>query len=93
MLAACYPAPPAATAATSGTWPDGRVLGAIVIAGTKSSLKAGDPHNVAFTNGFHHALEVGAALVLVGAAIAFSTLHHVRHHEEPKKATEFAEAA
>ncbi len=69
------------------------LMGAIVISGTKSSLEAGDPRNIAFTNGFHHALEVAAALVLVGAAIAFATLHHVRHHEEPQEATELAEAA
>jgi EmrB/QacA subfamily drug resistance transporter len=69
------------------------IMGAIVIAGTTSALRAGDARNVAFLNGFHHALEVAAALVLVGAAIAFATLHHVRPHEEPAQATEFAEAA
>jgi EmrB/QacA subfamily drug resistance transporter len=60
------------------------VMGAIVIAGTKSGLAAGDPRPVAFTNGLHHGLEVSAILVLIGAGVAFSTLHHVRTHDEPK---------
>jgi MFS family permease len=60
------------------------VMGAIVIAGTKSGLAAGDPRPVAFTNGLHHGLEVSAIIVLIGAGVAFSTLHHVRAHEEPK---------
>ena len=60
------------------------VMGAIVIAGDEELARGRRSATVAFTNGFHHALEVAAALVLIGAAIAFATLHHVRHHEEPR---------
>jgi EmrB/QacA subfamily drug resistance transporter len=68
------------------------MMGAIVAATINNSLTAGDSQAQAFTNGLHHALDVAGVLVLVGAVIAFTTLHHVRFHEEPAPA-ELAEAA
>jgi EmrB/QacA subfamily drug resistance transporter len=69
------------------------LMGAIVASGVKSSLAAGDPRPVAFTHGFHHGLEVAGIIVLVGALIAFVTLHHQQAHKEPQAAEHFAEAA
>jgi MFS family permease len=63
------------------------VMGAIVAAGVSSSLAAGHSRPEAFVNGFHHALEVGAAIAFAGGVIAFATLGHVRprtHAEEPR---------
>ena len=69
------------------------VTGAIVAAGIKSASKAGDAPPVAFVQGFHHGLIVSGITVLVGALIAFLTLHHVKTQQEPATAPEFAEAA
>jgi predicted MFS family arabinose efflux permease len=55
------------------------VMGAIIAASTVSGRR--DP--VAFVRGFHHALEVGAALAFTGAVIAALTLRRV-HHPEPQ---------
>ena len=68
------------------------VMGAIVAAGVTSSLAAGATRPEAYTNGFHHGLELGSVIVLIGAVIAFTTLHHVGVQEEPASA-ELPEAA
>ena len=67
------------------------IMGAIVASGVSNGLAAGDPRPVAFLNGFHHALEVAAAMAIVGAVIAALTLQHAHHKRQP--AAEFAEAA
>ena len=64
------------------------IMGAIVAA----SATPGRPNPVAFVHGFHHALEVAAALAIVGAVIAALTLRRV-HHPEPEPQRAFAEAA
>jgi EmrB/QacA subfamily drug resistance transporter len=64
------------------------VMGAIVAA----SETAGRPNPAAFVRGFHHALEVGAALTIVGAVIAAMTLRRIQH-PEPESQRAFAEAA
>jgi EmrB/QacA subfamily drug resistance transporter len=58
------------------------IMGAIVAAGATSSVSSGHSPAEAFVNGFHHALEVAAAIVIVGAVIAFTTLKHARHREQ-----------
>jgi EmrB/QacA subfamily drug resistance transporter len=68
------------------------IMGAIVAAGISSSQAAGDPHPVAFVHGFHHALEVAAAISCVGALLALATLRkapRTEHAEQPA----FVEAA
>src|SRR5581483_2129229 len=55
------------------------VMGAIVASGISSALHAGEPRPAAFINGFHHALDVSAVIVIAGAVIAFATLQHARH--------------
>jgi EmrB/QacA subfamily drug resistance transporter len=67
------------------------IMGAIVASGVSNGLAAGDPRPVAFLHGFHHALEVAAAIALVGAVIAAATLQHAHHKRHA--AAEFAEAA
>jgi EmrB/QacA subfamily drug resistance transporter len=67
------------------------IMGAIVASGVSSGLAAGDPRPVAFLSGFHHALDVAAAIAAVGAVIAVTTLQHAHHKREP--AADFAEAA
>ena len=70
------------------------IMGAIVANGITSSLKSGNPRPVAFVNGFHHALDVAAAIAVVGAVIAASTLRKVQHPEHPPaESSAFAEAA
>ena len=59
------------------------IMGAIVVAGATSSLSSGAAPAEAFVNGFHHALETAAVIVLVGAVIAFTTLKDARHREQP----------
>jgi EmrB/QacA subfamily drug resistance transporter len=59
------------------------IMGAIVAAGATSAVKSGATPPEAFVNGFHHALEVAAVIVLVGSVIAFTTLKHARHREQP----------
>jgi EmrB/QacA subfamily drug resistance transporter len=51
------------------------VMGAIVAA---SGASVGDP--TSFVDGFHHALEVGAAITLAGAVVAALTLHRPAAH-------------
>jgi EmrB/QacA subfamily drug resistance transporter len=58
------------------------IMGSIVASGVSSGLAAGDPRPVAFVNGFHHALDTAAVIVLVGAAVAMATLQHARHRPE-----------
>jgi EmrB/QacA subfamily drug resistance transporter len=69
------------------------IMGAIVAAGISSSVKAGNPHPVAFVNGFHHALEVAAAMAALGAVIAAASLRKVAHPDHAEPHTAFAEAA
>jgi EmrB/QacA subfamily drug resistance transporter len=69
------------------------LMGAIVAASVSTASpegRAADPSE--FVKGFHHALEVGTAIVLVGAVIAVTTLHKT-HHPEPAPEASFAEAA
>jgi MFS family permease len=53
------------------------IMGAIVAA----SAVTGDA--TSFVTGFHHALEAGAALALLGAVVAALTLKRVHHEPEP----------
>jgi EmrB/QacA subfamily drug resistance transporter len=46
------------------------VMGAIVASTTASSLRVGDTPRIAFLNGFHDALRVGAGIALAGAVVA-----------------------
>src|SRR5262245_45677312 len=69
------------------------IMGAIVASGVSSSIEAGDTRQVAFLNGFHHALITAGVIALVGALIAFATLQHARHREEAAPAADFVEAA
>jgi hypothetical protein len=59
------------------------IMGAIVVAGATSAVSDGATPPEAFVNGFHHALEVAAVIVIVGAVIAFTTLKDARHREQP----------
>jgi EmrB/QacA subfamily drug resistance transporter len=58
------------------------IMGAIVAAGATSSVNSGAAPAEAFVNGFHHALETAAVIVIVGAVIAFTTLKDARHREQ-----------
>jgi EmrB/QacA subfamily drug resistance transporter len=69
------------------------IMGAIVASGVSSSIKAGDTRQVAFLNGFHHALITAGVIAVVGALIALATLQHARHREEVAPAADFVEAA
>jgi predicted MFS family arabinose efflux permease len=69
------------------------IMGAIVASGASSAIKAGDTRQVAFLNGFHHALITAGVIALVGALIALATLQHARHREEAAPAADFVEAA
>src|SRR5215211_2828740 len=57
------------------------IMGAIVAASVPSLRSAGRPNPADFVTGFHHALEVGAVLTLLGAGIALATLRRVEHPE------------
>jgi EmrB/QacA subfamily drug resistance transporter len=50
------------------------VMGAIVAAGAGPSLKTNHPDPAGFISGYHHALWVGAAITITGAALAAVTL-------------------
>jgi predicted MFS family arabinose efflux permease len=58
------------------------IMGSIVASGVSSGLASGEPRPVAFLDGFHHALDVAAVIVLVGAVIAAATLRDARHRPE-----------
>jgi EmrB/QacA subfamily drug resistance transporter len=62
------------------------IMGAIVAASVSGSAIGGQPNPSDFVAGFHHALEVGAALVIVGAVVAAATLKRTRHGEEVPEA-------
>src|SRR5581483_138097 len=70
------------------------VMGAIVAAsasGTASAAGAGGhPDPAAFMRGFHHALDVGAAIAVLGAVLAYSTLRNARHQHHDAPAFEAA---
>jgi EmrB/QacA subfamily drug resistance transporter len=66
------------------------VMGAIVASGISSSLHSGHPRPIAFLNGFHHALEVGALIAIAGALVGAATLQHARHRSEPSVSVEAA---
>jgi EmrB/QacA subfamily drug resistance transporter len=68
------------------------LMGAIVASGINSSLAAGEARPVAFVNGFHHALDVAAVIVIVGAVVALATLRDARHREEPVVSSELEAA-
>jgi EmrB/QacA subfamily drug resistance transporter len=68
------------------------VMGAIVAAGITSSAAAGSAPADAFMNGFHHALETAAGIVIVGAILAAATLRKIDHPEHSPEAV-FAEAS
>jgi EmrB/QacA subfamily drug resistance transporter len=53
------------------------VMGAVVA--TQTHARPRDP--TAFVTGYHHALYVGAAISLVGAALAVATVRQVRHEQ------------
>jgi len=55
------------------------VMGAIVASTSASSLAAGDTPQIAYLNGFHDALRVGAILCLAGAAVAVAAIRKVEH--------------
>jgi EmrB/QacA subfamily drug resistance transporter len=64
------------------------VMGAVVATQTHSQ-----PHNPeAFVTGYHHALYVGAAISLVGAALAVATVRQVRHEHAPSAAEQAVSA-
>src|SRR5262245_37705509 len=62
------------------------IMGAIVAASVSGGAIAGRPNPEDFVTGFHHALEVGAVLVIVGAVVAATTLKRTRHAEEVAEA-------
>jgi hypothetical protein len=68
------------------------IVGAIVAASVSGSAVTGAASPEDFVNGFHHALEVGAVLTLVGADHAAATLHRPRHADEVAE-THLVEAA
>ena len=65
------------------------IMGAIVAA--SASVAGGRPNPEGFVTGFHHALEVGAALVILGAIVAATTLKCTHHPELAE--TQLVEAA
>jgi EmrB/QacA subfamily drug resistance transporter len=69
------------------------IMGSIVAAGISSSAKAGNPHPVAFVNGFHHALLVAAAIAGVGAVLAAVSLRRPPKRQQGEPVSAFAEAA
>jgi MFS family permease len=52
------------------------VMGAIVASGVSSSLRGGDPPEIAYLHSFHHALIVTALLALTGAIVALATIRN-----------------
>jgi EmrB/QacA subfamily drug resistance transporter len=52
------------------------VMGTIVASGTSSSLRRGDPPQIAYLHGFRHALNVAALLALTGAIVALATIRN-----------------
>jgi EmrB/QacA subfamily drug resistance transporter len=52
------------------------VMGAVVASGVSSSLRGGDPPEIAYLHGFHHALNVAALLALTGALVALATIRN-----------------
>ena len=68
------------------------IMGALVA--TAVSVKPFDPrYGAQFVPGYHRALHVGAAILLVGAVVAVATVRNVRHAEEPRGAAEPAVGA
>jgi len=51
-------------------------MGTIVASGVSSSLRRGDPPQIAYLHGFHHALNVAAVLALTGAIVALATIRN-----------------
>jgi EmrB/QacA subfamily drug resistance transporter len=58
------------------------IMGSIVASGVSSGLASGEARPVAFLDGFHHALDVAAVIVVVGAGVALATLRDARHRPE-----------
>jgi predicted MFS family arabinose efflux permease len=65
------------------------IMGAIVAAST-SAAAGGVPTPASFLDGFHHALEVAAAITLFGALLAGLTLRRVDHPQTEPVAAELA---
>ena len=57
---------------------------AIVASGLSSGLKAGEAQPVAFTHGFHNALQVASLIALAGAAVALATVRKPRLAEQSR---------
>jgi EmrB/QacA subfamily drug resistance transporter len=70
------------------------IMGAIVAtSGATAAEAAGHPNVLEFLDGFHHALETGAAIAFAGAVVAALTLSGRREHAEPaREQAAFAEA-
>jgi EmrB/QacA subfamily drug resistance transporter len=60
------------------------IMGAIVASGLSSGLKAGEAQPVAFTHGFHNALQVASLIALAGAAVALATVRKPRLAEQSR---------
>jgi EmrB/QacA subfamily drug resistance transporter len=71
------------------------IMGAIVAASASTASNgtvAGTARQVGpFLDGFHHALEVAAAIAVAGGLLAFATLRHI-HHPEPGREPVLVEA-
>jgi hypothetical protein len=68
------------------------ILGAIVGSGTSTSLRLGNPAEIAYLHGFHNALRVAALLAFAGAIVALAAIRKMPEHPEPP-ATEPAPSA
>jgi EmrB/QacA subfamily drug resistance transporter len=56
------------------------VMGAIVASGESSSLRGGDPPQIAYLHGFHDSVTIAALLALAGAIVAFLLIRKRAHH-------------
>ena len=56
------------------------VMCTIVASGVSSSLRRGDPPQIAYLHGFHHALRGAALLALTGAIMALATIRNTASH-------------
>src|SRR5262249_4716017 len=59
------------------------VMGAIVGSGMSRALRAGDPPEIAYLHGFHHALNIAALLALTGAIVALATIRNTASQPSP----------
>jgi MFS family permease len=68
------------------------IMGAIVAAGASGAAPGRHARQLAFVDGFHHALDTAGVIAVVGAIVALSTLQHARHRPEHAR-SEIVEAA